>query len=142
MDELKLVLASDNWIKDCCAIIITESWRHPFIPDGAVQLTDRRLHHCDRNSDSGKSRGRGLCIYTHNNWCTNSSIIHTHCSPDLVSISVVCRHNLQPREITVVVRAAVYILLKREHSTLPPALYHHQAAVDSPRGHPSCGREL
>ncbi len=111
IDEPQLLLASNNTIQDCRVIIISESWLHPLIPDAAVQLPGRSLHCHYRNADSGKSKGGGLCIYTHNNWCTNSRITHTHCCPDLEAISVVCRPFYLPREITAVVITAVYIPL-------------------------------
>lgn len=42
-------------------------------------------------------------------WCVNSHIIHTHCSPDLEALSVVCRPIYLPRELTTVIITAVYI---------------------------------
>lgn len=80
-------------------VVITETWLHP-------QIT---LLRSDRNKDSGKSRGRGLCLYVHNNWCNNGIIIDHHCSPDLEFMSVKCRPFFLPRELTVVIVTAVYI---------------------------------
>lgn len=54
-----------------------------------IELSD---HRADRTSDSGKSRGGGLCVYTNNKWCTNVVTMGTHCSPDLEYLSVRCRH--------------------------------------------------
>lgn len=45
----------------------------------------------------------------HNEWCCNSRIIDTHCSPDLEVLGVSCRPFYLPREFTVVVPIAVYI---------------------------------
>lgn len=72
-------------------LILTESWLNPRIPDAAVQLAGRSFHHCDRNADSGKSRGGGLCVLVHNDWSTNCKITHNHCSPDLEVKTVSCR---------------------------------------------------
>ncbi len=38
IDEPQLLLASNNTIRDCRVIIISESWLHPLIPNAAVQL--------------------------------------------------------------------------------------------------------
>lgn len=90
-------------------IIITESWLHPGIPDTAVELAGRSLHRSDRTEDSGKSRGGGLCIYVNKDWCTNSTVIDKHCSPDLELLAVKCRPFYLPREFSVAVVTAVYI---------------------------------
>ncbi|CAG5871610.1 unnamed protein product [Menidia menidia] len=39
------------------------------------------------NGDSGKNRGGGLCIYVHDGWCNNSTVLDRHCSPDLEFMS-------------------------------------------------------
>uniref|UniRef100_A0A669B6K4 Reverse transcriptase domain-containing protein n=1 Tax=Oreochromis niloticus TaxID=8128 RepID=A0A669B6K4_ORENI len=109
LDELELQIATTSFARNCSIILITESWLHPLIPDAAVELAGRTLHRHDRNSNSGKSRGGGLCVYVHNEWCCNSRIIHTHCSPDLEVLAVSCRPFYIPREFTVVIVIAVYI---------------------------------
>lgn len=87
----------------------------------------RSLHRSDRAEDSGKSRGGGLCIYVNEDWCTNSTFIDKHCSPDLELLVVKCRPFYLPREFTGAVITAVYI---------PPdananlALGHVLAAID------------
>nr|XP_043874450.1 uncharacterized protein LOC122764210 isoform X2 [Solea senegalensis]XP_043874509.1 uncharacterized protein LOC122764439 isoform X2 [Solea senegalensis] len=109
MDELELQTATMSFVRNCSVIFITETWLHPLIPDAAVQLADRTLHRQDRNEDSGKSRGGGLCVYVHNEWCGSSRIIDTHCSPDIEVLAVSCRPFYLPREFTVVIVVAVYI---------------------------------
>ncbi len=90
-------------------MIVSETWLHPRIPDAAVQLAGHTLHRWDRNNDSGKSRGGGVCIYVHNDWSNNSIIIDSHCSPDLEFMTVKCRSFFLPRELSVVIVTAVYI---------------------------------
>ncbi len=75
----------------------------------AVQLAGRMLHHQDRNRDSGKSRGGGLCVFIHNDWCSQSTVIDSYCSPDIETLSVMHRPFYLPRELTAVVTTAVYI---------------------------------
>ncbi|KAI4785805.1 hypothetical protein KUCAC02_037538 [Chaenocephalus aceratus] len=52
IDELEVLLAANTNVRDCCVMIITESWLHPRIPDAAVQLPGRSTHRYDRNSAS------------------------------------------------------------------------------------------
>lgn len=70
MNELELQSATHSFVRDCCTLIVTESWLHPAIPDVALQLAGHTLYRLDRNKDSGKSRGGGLCIYVKNDWCS------------------------------------------------------------------------
>lgn len=63
MDELRLQVSTNNTVKDCCVLILTENWLHSSITDVAIELADRTLHRWDRTADSGKSRGGRLCVY-------------------------------------------------------------------------------
>ena len=48
---------------------------HSEIPDNAVELPHFVIIRGDRTSDSGKSKGGGVCMYMNRNWCNNFSII-------------------------------------------------------------------
>ncbi|KAK0152118.1 hypothetical protein N1851_006483 [Merluccius polli] len=80
MDELRLRITTNKRIMDCNLLIFTETWLNPSVPDNAINLAERNIFRADRTADSGKSKGGGLCIYVNNAWCTNSSIIESHCS--------------------------------------------------------------
>lgn len=43
-DDLDLQLTGNRSVRDCCVLIITETWLHPKIPDASMQLTGRSLH--------------------------------------------------------------------------------------------------
>lgn len=109
MDEMNLHLAKNNFMWDCSVMVITETWLHLDIPDTAVQLTGRTTHRQDCSKDSSKTRGGGLCLYMHNAWCSSSRITHSHFSPDIEALSVMCRPFYLPRELTAVIATAVYI---------------------------------
>lgn len=82
MDELKLQLVDNRLIRECCALIITELWLHPAIPDAAVELEGCVLHHYNRNLNFQKKLGGGLCIYIMEQWANNTKAVDNHCSPD------------------------------------------------------------
>lgn len=98
-------------------MVITETWLHLLIPEAVVQLAGDTNHQQDQNTNSSKSRRGGLCIYVHNNCCTNSRVVAQHWSPDLEAQSVVCRPFYLPWELTVVTVIAVYILPNANVST-------------------------
>lgn len=91
VDELELIITAQKSVLDCSLIVITETWLHGGIPDEAIMLTGHTAHRADRNRDSSKSRGGGLCIYPHSQWGTNATITDARCSPDLEYITVRCR---------------------------------------------------
>ena len=109
MDELKLQFSANKTVKDCCILLITESWLNPLIPDSAIELAGYTAQRHDRNENSGKSKGGGLCMYINNNWCTNTVTVDTHCCPNLEYMTVKCRPLYIPREFTVVMTTVVYI---------------------------------
>ncbi len=102
MDELQSQIAYNCLIRECCLLIVSESWLHPLIPNATVELASRTIHRQDRTEASGKTRGGGLCVYVHDDWCSDSRIIDTYCSPDLEAMSVQCRPYYLPRELTAV----------------------------------------
>ncbi|KAI4891004.1 hypothetical protein NFI96_004964 [Prochilodus magdalenae] len=107
MDEIRLRITSNNM--NSCVVIITETWLNRSVPDAAIELAGHSVYRADRTEASGKSRGGGLCIYIHNNWCTAADTIEQHCSPDLEFLTLRCRPFFLPREFSAVLLTAVYI---------------------------------
>lgn len=103
MDELQSRIAYNHLIRECCLLIVSETWLHPQIPNATVELAGRTLHRHDRTEASGKIRGGGLCVYVLEDWCLDSRVIDTYCSPDLEAMSVQCRPFYLPRELTVAI---------------------------------------
>lgn len=67
--------------QDCSVIAITDMWLNSNIQVEDTELAGCIAHRFERTSDSGKSRGGGLCFYTNNNWCTNTVTTDTYCLP-------------------------------------------------------------
>ena len=88
MNELQSQIAYNHFVRECCLLIVSESWLRPHIPDATVELAGRTIHCQDRTEASGKSKGGGLCVYVLDNWCSDSRVIDTYCSPDLEAMSV------------------------------------------------------
>lgn len=64
-DDLELLLAAKGPAQNSCVMVTTETWLHPLISYVAVQLDGHSLRRSNRNRDSGKSRGGGLCIFVY-----------------------------------------------------------------------------
>lgn len=82
MDELRTRIISQREIRDCCALILTETRQSNNIPDSAVQLQTHSIHRGDRTAVSGKHKGGGTYIYINNRWCSDVQTVSKHCSSD------------------------------------------------------------
>ncbi|XP_051778499.1 extracellular calcium-sensing receptor-like [Erpetoichthys calabaricus] len=51
-DDFELQLAGNHYVRDCCVLIITETWLHPGIHDASIQLAGRTLLCWDRTKES------------------------------------------------------------------------------------------
>lgn len=110
MDYLKLDLTTHRNVRECNAIILTETWLHNNVPDSVIKLDGFTTFRADRNhASTGKSRGGGVCIYINNNWCTNAAVITSHCSENIEFLTLNCRPFYLPREFNTVNITAVYL---------------------------------
>ena len=110
MDEIRLLLTTKkSKLADCCCMIFTESKLDSSTPDAAITLAGHTAYRADRTAASGKKTGGGLCVFVHNSWCTDTTIVTKHCCPDIEFMVLKCRPFFLPREYTVVYICAVYI---------------------------------
>lgn len=121
MDEIRLRIMSRSM--ESCVMIITETWLDSNVPDAAIELAGRSVYRADRTAASGKSKGSGVCVYVHNNRCTATNIIGTHCSPDLEYLAVKCRPFYMLREFSAILITAVYIPLQANAKLALEKLY-------------------
>ncbi|KAI3352197.1 hypothetical protein L3Q82_005161 [Scortum barcoo] len=64
-------------MRNCAVLCLTETWLNDNMPDPAFQIDGRLLFRADRNQQSGKARGGGLCVYVNKDWCTNCTCTNT-----------------------------------------------------------------
>ncbi len=119
-----MLIVTNNIMKDCCILLITETRLNPLIPDATMELAGRTAFPWDKNKDSGKTKGGSLCIYIHEDWCANANIIDSHFSPDLEYLTVKCRSFYLPREFAAVLVTAVYIPPEAKTNTAQSYLLH------------------
>jgi len=110
MDELGTKITSQREIRECCALIFTETWTTARLPDSTIQLQSHSVHHGVRTSDYGKNRGGGVCVYVNNRWRTDVQVAEKHCCADIEVLMVKCRPFYLLREFNAVFTLAVYIL--------------------------------
>lgn len=51
MDELRLLVATYNIVKNSYVLLVTETWLNSSIPDMAIELAGRTVYRHDRTTD-------------------------------------------------------------------------------------------
>lgn len=87
-------MTSTSWI---------EVWRN--IPEGWNEREEEAVY----SKLSGKSRGRRLVAYINKHWCTNCSLVRSHCSKSVEYLMLICWPSYMLWEFTVVFIVTVYI---------------------------------
>ncbi|KAI4885370.1 hypothetical protein NFI96_008195 [Prochilodus magdalenae] len=110
LDCIRLQRTTRRESRDCCVFVFTETWLSDRVPDAAIQLDGLASFRADRDSAlCGKTRGGGLCVYINTEWCKNSVLVSSYCSPLVEFMIVRCRPFYLPREFTAVLIISVYI---------------------------------
>ncbi|XP_030612077.1 uncharacterized protein LOC115799195 [Archocentrus centrarchus] len=137
MDELRARTIAQREIRECCALIFTETWITATTPDSAIQLQTHSVHRGDRTSASGKNKGGGVCVYVNKRWCVDVQVVEKHCCTDIEVLMVKCRPFYLPREFSAVLMLAVYIPPRADRTTALGVLHdiiskHETAHLDPP----------
>ena len=109
MEELRLNARVCHEYRESCLMVFTESWLQDDFPDELIQVPGFTTVRMDRNANSGKRRGGGICMYIRDAWCGNYTIKDTVCSPDLELLCLSLRPFHLPRDYGNIFICAVYI---------------------------------
>jgi len=68
------------------------------------------IYRSDRSrNETGKARGRGVCILVNDRWATDVKILSKTCSVDIETLTIVCWPFYLPRDFSNILLTAVYI---------------------------------
>ena len=76
---------------DCEFLCLSETWLPPDIPDNLIDIPGYRIIRQDRDSNSNKSRGGGVCIYHKSKLNVKYVDSLSFCSPDLEIVTVMLK---------------------------------------------------
>lgn len=110
LDEIRARITTQREIRECWALIFTETWLSDKVPECAIQLQTHSVHRGDQTAASGKAIGGDVCGFINNSWCGDVQTVHKYCSPDVEFLMLKCRPYYLPREFSAVFLAIVYIL--------------------------------
>ena len=94
---------------NCAVLCLTETWLNDNMPDPAFQINGQLPFRADCNQLSEKVQGGRLCIYVNKGWCTNFTVVSSHCFKVVEHLTAKCQPHYLLREFTAVFVMAVYI---------------------------------
>ncbi|KAI3361662.1 hypothetical protein L3Q82_002024 [Scortum barcoo] len=112
-------------MRNCAVLCLMETWLNDNMPDPAFQIDGHGF--CSvRTATSSLNKG----------WCTNCTLVNSHCSEAIEHMTVKCRPHYLPREFTAVFVMAVYIppgakaneALKELHNNISSLQHKHPEA--------------
>lgn len=111
-DYIRLQRATRREFRECCIFVFTETLLSDKVPDAAIQLAGLTSFRTDRNSAlcmKIRGGGGGVCVYINSDWCKNSELVSSFCSPLVEFVTVRCRPFYLPHEFTTAFILGVYI---------------------------------
>jgi len=109
LDCLRLNCTSLFEYRESDIMCFCETWLDANTPDEFLEIENFTLFRGDRTTNSGKTKGGGLILYVHNNFCENTHIIDKICVPDIEMLILNMRPFFLPREFTNIFFVALYI---------------------------------
>lgn len=98
LDEFRARLQFQRESRDCHVFAFTETWLEPTLEDSAILPDGLSVFRQDRTSESGKTKGGGVCLFVNKRWCNDTQVISAGCSPHLEHVMIRCRPYYLPRE--------------------------------------------
>lgn len=90
-------------------LALTETWFGEDVPDNLIQIEGFSHIRLDRDANSGKTKGGGVCMYIRDSWCRNIAVRERICNSELELLCVTLRPHYLPREFTNIFVCVVYI---------------------------------
>ena len=111
IDELRGNCRYLREYRESSIICFSESWFDHKVDDSQFKIPGFQLIRQDRDCNSGKKCGGGVCLFVNERYChqNNINLIHKSCSPDLEILSVKIRPFYLPREFPSIIINLVYI---------------------------------
>ncbi len=116
MDELLLLSRTNKDFSNSAALCFTETWLNGDIPDSVLHLPNFQLIRADRDAEStGKSCGRGTCLYISERWCTDVTVLKKMCCSDLETLFINCKPFYSPREFCSFILVSAFHIPPQAH---------------------------
>ena len=110
IDELSSLSKFHSDYRQASIISLTEIWLTENTPSTYYDLDGFSLYRCDRDINSDKTCGGGVCTYINNEWCHRNNIhqVKKEASKDVELLTLSLRPFQLPREFTNVYVTTIY----------------------------------
>lgn len=125
MDLMRHGVSCYKEMRNFCILLLMETWLCNNIPDSVYNIDGLLLFRADQNHLSGKTRGGGLCVYINKGWCTNCSLLSSHCSAAELHNHICVLRNRHPEGFFVVAGHFKYVKL----TDILPRFHQHISMV-------------
>lgn len=98
LDELRLNARICQEYREACLMAYTETWFQEDFLDQLTQVQGFTNVRLDRDDNSGRRRGGGVCVYIWDSWCVNFAIKDKVYSPDVELLCLSLRPFYLPRD--------------------------------------------
>ncbi|KAK0140802.1 hypothetical protein N1851_022205 [Merluccius polli] len=85
------------------------SWLQSNAPDSLFEISGFTLIRLNRNANSGKCKGGGICVYINDLWCHQFTVKEALCDSNVEMLSLTLRPFYLPREFGCVLLFVVYV---------------------------------
>ena len=109
IDDIRALARYSFEFREAALLCFTESWLHTDAPDSLYDIRGFSLIRADRNENSGKSRGGGICVYLNERWCRQYTIKHMIFNRDFELLGIGLRPFYLPREFGCILLFVVYV---------------------------------
>ncbi len=84
LEDISSILTRGN----ICIMGTSETWLNSSVPNSMINIPHYDLYRFDRNRNSGKQTGGGVCIYTHTKYNIIARDELSTCTPDIETVWV------------------------------------------------------
>lgn len=109
IDDLRTYARYCSEFREASLMCLTESWLQFNAPDSLFEINGFTLIRLDRDANSGKSKGGGICVYINDLWCRQFTVKEALCDSNVEMLCLKLRPFYLPREFGCVLLFVAYV---------------------------------
>ncbi|KAL2103161.1 hypothetical protein ACEWY4_000029 [Coilia grayii] len=109
IDDLRTHARYCSEFREASLLCLTESWLQSNAPDSLFEINGFTLIRLDRDKNSGKCKGGGICVFLNDQWCRQFTVKDTICDSNVEMLCLTLRPFYLPREFGCVLLCVVYV---------------------------------
>ncbi|KAK0147403.1 hypothetical protein N1851_013129 [Merluccius polli] len=91
IDDLRTHARYCSDFREASLMCLTESWLQPNAPDSLFEINGFTLTRLNRDANSGKCKGGGICVYINDLWCRQFTVKEALCDSNVEMLCLTLR---------------------------------------------------